>query len=169
MNATEIKSALLRHYRFKRGFVTATEVSYGIRDIADILTYSDKNVSEIEVKCSISDLKQDFKKKVKHEYLIYDNTKLPNFIYFCVPEYLVGKVLPIMALTKYGLLSCNVKDNLVDHPDLFEIQIVKRAKRINKIQHDKMKQLINRRLSSELANIYTKVVCKQQKLFGVLL
>ena len=59
-------------------------------------------IYEVEIKTSTSDLKLDFKKKIKkHNTINHKVGEIPNFFYFLIPEKSFGKVdIPI----DYGIM-----------------------------------------------------------------
>ena len=64
----------------------------------DILAVSEaRYATEVEIKISISDLKADFKKEHNHKSEVIKN------FYYCIPENLLEKALPIIPL-KCGIL-----------------------------------------------------------------
>ncbi|MBQ6286242.1 MAG: hypothetical protein IJK73_01115 [Bacteroidales bacterium] len=79
---------------------------------------------EVEIKISVSDFKNDFKKRKKHEILrtgrcadywgrLHDEPR-PNYFSYCVPEHLVEKVEPLVP--EYaGLIGVSEYGHLVWH------------------------------------------------------
>ncbi|RRD39321.1 DNA repair protein MmcB-related protein [Leptotrichia sp. OH3620_COT-345] len=69
----------------------------------DILAVSEAGyATEVEIKISISDLKADFKKEHNHKSEVIKN------FYYCVPENLLEKALPIIPLTCGILLATEI-------------------------------------------------------------
>ena len=80
---------------------------------------------EVEIKISISDFKNDFKKKDKHEILrtggcrdwwsgSFISQNRPNYFAYCVPEHLIHKIEPL--IPEYaGLFGVSEHGHLVNH------------------------------------------------------
>lgn len=170
MTSTEIKRTLLNYYRFNQGLYVATEVST-IRGIADIVAMS-KNFSkviEVEVKVSISDLKNEAKsKELKHKVLnkMFESNKSerysisPNYFYFAIPEELLDKAVPIIEDLGdfYGIISIgkSYKTKFAKKTYyLNERKIVKRAKNIHKEKASPESiHVFLSRITSELVTFY---------------
>jgi hypothetical protein len=107
LSSKEIKTKLLHFYRFRKRYkFIATEAG---KLESDVLVSDEKEILEIEVKISLADFKNDFKKKKHGIYknpTAYYKSFLPNKFYFCVPQDLVKEVLPFLKGTPYGLLVC---------------------------------------------------------------
>ena len=112
-----IKCAIMSFYRFKKGYLCCSELSYGY-GIADVIAINDKTgeVIEIEIKISKSDLLNEGKhKEAKHKALkeseLYEDnpypTYTPNKFYFAVPTYLVKEAKEYcLGMNKdYGVLE----------------------------------------------------------------
>lgn len=79
---------------------------------------------EVEVKISVSDFNNDFKKSKKHQYLSFGKSKIvPNYFYYAVPE---GMILPSDVPVYAGLIYIKGKN----------MYIVKAAPKINKDKMD---------------------------------
>jgi len=106
----QIKASLLSYYKFKIGAkLVATEVAtnHGTADVL-VLTKSMK-VYEIEIKISISDLKNELKKNDKNtEYRKWKyNYPSPNKYYFCVPSSMLEYTVEFASKlnNKYGVIE----------------------------------------------------------------
>ena len=100
INANSLKLCVMSFYRFKKGFLTCTELQYS-HGIADVIILNDKSgeVIEVETKISKYDLLSEGKnKEEKHKILkeseVYNfDTQnplmVPNKFYFAVPLFLV--------------------------------------------------------------------------------
>jgi len=143
-----MKREVLKYFRFERGMPTGTEVN-----AADVLAISDdlSKSYEIEIKTSLNDLKRDFTKKaIKHAYIENSDNKLnPNFFYFCIPEALLEKALPIVEAhnDRYGIICMKSYGNL---------KFIKHCRRLNKADNTELYKLLVKRISSELVNMYIK-------------
>lgn len=122
LTSNQLKLAVMAFYRFKKGYLTTTELSY-THGIADVIAINDKTgeVIEIEIKISKQDLLKEKEHKAdKHKalkeaeittldvYNKWDNTLIcPNKFYLCVPKYLVEDAIAFCVETNkdYGVLS----------------------------------------------------------------
>jgi len=107
IRAEQIKAAVASYYRYERqcpvvAFETNSQLEGWAGELADVLVL-DKNrqLIEIEVKLSISDLKRDVK-KLKHQAFrntVKSNTmirRMPTHLfYFAVPQEIANKAKPI--------------------------------------------------------------------------
>ena len=158
IKSKQIKHALLRYYRFKRGCVVGTEVwIHG--GIADILAVSDdlKKSYEVEVKISISDLRADFKKhKQKSNY----HKNKANYFYFCFPKNLLEKALPIIEAqnVKYGIITYDDRENLsLNVVPEAKLSVYKRARKLHNNTNDILYKTVVKRVVSELIKMYDKL------------
>ena len=169
MNSNFIKMCLLCYFKYKRGMICATEVSSGGDSISDVTAMiRDKKLSyEIEVKISIDDLRQEFK-KYKHE-VIYKcinnewnhNFKsiypcFSNYFYFCVPENILDNAIEIIKeknIPYYGIMKVNPHTDLIPSS---RIEFVTKSKKING-DNDLLYDNLLLRTSSELVSLYRRV------------
>lgn len=105
MNSLECKVKVLHYFRFKRRYLyIATEAG---KFNSDILISDGEQIIEVEVKISISDLKNEIKKK-KHKIYAsptsYYSKFLPNYFIFAVPESMLEKAKKYIRETD-GLIS----------------------------------------------------------------
>ena len=114
---------------------------------------------EVEVKVSKADLNNDFKKR-KHRIYEQSNSKwTPHQFYFAVPEELVEYAVAKCVGTKYGIMK--ISDN--NAPIEKRCRIIKRAKDLHTKQIDsKVVNTIIRRMSSELANFYQRIINEER-------
>lgn len=145
MTSHDVKSKLLAYWRFKRRYqFIATECgTYN----ADILIANDKEIIEVEVKVSKSDLKNDFKKR-KHK--IYANGKskwIPNKFYFGVPIELEDYAKELCEGTPYGVIR--VQDGKYS-PYRDFCKISKKAKKLTTKLNEELIHKIVLRMGSEL-------------------
>jgi hypothetical protein len=151
----KIRTALLHYFIFKRcQKLTCTELST-YYSIADIISLSRTYITEVEVKISLGDLKNELKKK-KHLIMkeFYRITSLPNKYYFCFPFELLETFLPIIDIMndKYGILLYKESKYLID-----SIIIHKRAKLLHDYNNtDAFKNRVIHRLANDLANQYER-------------
>ena len=76
LNSAQIKLALMKYLRYKRGFTAvASEVSMPHRSISDIMAYDKSKVIEVEIKCSISDMKQELTQILKRHHHHFIKTR----------------------------------------------------------------------------------------------
>jgi hypothetical protein len=86
ITAYELKLALLQYFRFRRGWICVDEYKN-----KDIIADTGREIIEVEVKISKSDLIRERKKRYKHYEFkngdAYNNSykNIPNRFYFCVP------------------------------------------------------------------------------------
>jgi len=163
---------MLGYLRFsRRCFLAGTEVG---GYCADVLGANSKSVTEIEIKTSINDLKNEFKSRTKirkHNY--YKNGKntgkyyiIPNYYYVCVPEKIGNKSLEIVNKLndKYGLIIFKdwidgwngYKNRLFAHIPNRTHSIIKPARKLISAYNDKFERLLRMRMSTELYSIYEK-------------
>lgn len=153
MKSSTMKAEGLAWLRFvKQCTIIATEVG---NFHADLLGACPAYSIEIEVKCTIADLKIDFK-KTKH--ILYQGnvpgTFVPNFFYVMVPVDLEEKALAILEEKgpKYGLLVFEENKYVLDGR---KCRVVKRPKRLHEGKpKDKLFQVLTARMSSELIGLH---------------
>lgn len=154
-----IKTALLAYLRFKNRNYVSTETSVFHGFIADILAYNmdSEYITEIEVKCNFSDLKNEItNKEYKHKH-IYENSKYifkPNKFYFCIPIELKDKALNFIkeVNNNYGLIAFERKKLPKN-----SVHIVKNAKLLHKEKSKDLLKLLMLRTTSDLCNKYEKL------------
>lgn len=148
MDSKEIKTKLLHFFRFRKRYVfIATEAG---RWESDVLVSNESEIIEIEVKISLADFKNDFKKKKHFHYqnpTAYQKGNLPNKFFFCVPESLVEDVLPLIQDGPYGLLSC-IEGKITKRGSF--IKYVKSAKNLREGISKKLLHALQLRMGSEL-------------------
>lgn len=157
MTSKEMKGYLLRYYRFKRNMITGTEVSirFGICDVLT-MTFAQKNSTEIEIKTSLADLKNDFKnKKPKHMPKNREMLGRPNYFYFAFPVDM--KVPNDIIPEEYGIIRI---DPCINEHIIFE----RNAKRLNNNHNSSLFDSLVHRISSELVTWYDKVVLGSQEI-----
>jgi len=162
LNSKLIKTELMKHYRFELSYpYVATEcIKY-----SDVNACNDKVLVEIEVKCSLQDLKAEFKtagnKHNKH-FVVYCNPSvrpyaiIPNYYYIAVPEELKQHAVEIVKEInpRYGVLVCK-KDRV--SPSGYKIACAKRATKLHsKTPDNRTKSIIAKRITSELITLRQK-------------
>lgn len=152
VNAHIIKTCLMKHYRFKRGYLCVDEVGH---EPADVLVDTGTKIIEIEVKISKSDLWKGEARKKKHKYS--DEKRGCNHFLLCVPTELVDEGHKWIKETneKYGLIE--FKSHLLEKGYYHwykYLNFIKRAKNLNKDYNKNFKNKINMRLCSALINMY---------------
>lgn len=148
LSSKEIKTKLLHFYRFKKRYkFIATEAG---KWSADVLVSNEQEILEIEVKISLVDLKNDFKKrkhKIYKEPSAYFKTFLPNKFYFCVPQELVEEALLLIKGKPYGLLVCSEEE--ISIKGVF-IKCIKNADNLRSGISKKLLHALILRMGSEL-------------------
>jgi hypothetical protein len=163
VNSVTVKTAALCYWRFaKRYMYIATEVgAYN----ADLMACNGKDLVEVEVKVSRSDLARDFD---KHKHLLYarpaeptgsaaatarSRAWVPNRFYFAVPELLEAYALEKISASnqKYGLLV--VGDGRVDQ----SVRVSKTAGKLHSepVQDESLRKIMLR-TTSDLAHFYLR-------------
>ena len=121
MRAEQIKAAVASYWRYQRQCpVIAFEVNSQLEgwagEPADVLVLNqDRQLLEIEVKVSITDLKRDVKKdkhlrfRNRHNGITTDRRMMTYLFYFAVPQEIANKVKPVVdELFPYaGIIACN--------------------------------------------------------------
>lgn len=138
----------MHYFRFKRRYqFIATEVG---RFNSDILISNGEKILEIEVKISISDLKNEIKKKKHAIYASptpYYKKFIPNYFLFAVPESLIDKSLTLIKEND-GLISVFEKPIVSKH-DLY-CKIIKKPKLITSKFSETLQKDLILRMGSEL-------------------
>jgi len=125
ITSTHIKIAVMSYFRFKRQWLCASECLN-----SDVIAITNKDVIEVEIKISKSDLWHGEAKKGIHCHLKnpdhYYRWMLPTKYYICVPEYLIEEAKKWVEVTntKYGILEYR-------HDKYNKIFTLKTAKRIH--------------------------------------
>ena len=152
-----MKALLLKYWRFERAYYNcAVEVPF-YSGIADIVVDNGKEVVEIEVKISISDLKADFKKKKFRYFRFQDNRRYIYFIcnrfYYAVSEELCQVATKIISDmdNNFGIIS--VSKRAIGNKG---IKIIKVARKINDILPGRIREKIMQRTSSDLVKVKMK-------------
>jgi predicted RNase H-related nuclease YkuK (DUF458 family) len=141
----KIKAALLDFYIFQRSSTIACTELWDGFSIADFIAIVNDKIIEVEIKISVSDLKNELKKgrekydwTIENDSYVKTNNKLitkhsiiesniyytPNKFYFCVPEYMLQETIEFVNKlnTKYGVIVFNDKAKIKD-----SLKIVKKA------------------------------------------
>lgn len=111
MTAIELKEAALYFLRFERK-LTHIATEFG-QYSADVVGASSTRLVELETKVTLSDLKNDFNKRHKHESYAnpnrydYIREDLPNYFYFMVPNDLGEEANNLCGLknVNYGVIT----------------------------------------------------------------
>lgn len=145
------------HYlRFKRDYsLIATEVGKKKKNFADVLATNFKEIVEIEVKISSSDLNNDFKKEKHARYANPRTQYTPNKFYFAVPEHLKDKALDLTKGTSYGVMIVSEKP-LKGFTKESYISIAKNAIKLKDRYCRKLEKEILMRSTSELIRLRIK-------------
>jgi len=160
LDSTRLKAAVMSYFRFERGGVAATEVTYSeVGGMADVLVDTEDEIIEIETKIDKVDLEVHELSKPKHEVMRYravgNEDKIPNRYYICVPQNLHHAAVQFIedVNSDYGLI---LFDTRVKRIDSRTVKIVKPAKKLHEQYNPQMKKAIILRLCSEIANMYEK-------------
>lgn len=174
ITSSDLKLALLQYFRFKRGWVCVDEFRG-----ADIIVDTGKEIIEVEVKMTRSDLiSGERRKKSKHwaykmGYSYMRNR--PNKFIFCVPSRLVKIALSWSKELnpKYGVMSFDV--NLFNKwneigvfgkrgTQHFDCLVYRRsAKPLHDGYDNKLRYAIAKRASSKLTGLLEKRFMEQSK------
>jgi hypothetical protein len=156
MNSSYIKACLTCWLRFSKQIsIFATEVG---KYNADLLFVDKGLLTEIEIKTSVSDFKEDFKKKKHIEYKHPANIWAPANFYFAVTPDIAKRVSAELAGTKYGLLVIYpaMKDGIFLDWNK-RVAIAKKATILHNRQvMPAIKATIVHRLASEVCNFWIK-------------
>lgn len=155
MISSTVKNALLKYYRFDRGFPYVATECWD----EDVVVSDGKRLICIEVKISWSDYRAEFK-KAKHSKNAchwYMGTKPkknnPNCVYFAAPSTLAVKIADDIDQTApiYGVLSVD---------DYGHVSVLRRAKEIHSgtVSGPTLIDMV-KRLTSELITIRSKLGC----------
>lgn len=116
MDSFFIKFCLISYFKFRRNWLACDEIFTMGHEIADILVNTGKEIREIEIKVSKSDLWNGEKRKNKHkpEYINSQSSGRANKFYICVPEELKEEAIKwVDSIDKrYGILICANKEYL---------------------------------------------------------
>lgn len=167
MLSDKIKTSLLRYWR-SRNYAASVEVHSSYGDIEDVVAFKDNHVVVVEVKISISDLKQDSKKR-KHKKLARKNHRyMANHYYFCVPEELQDEALEEISKSypEFGLMIYKEDEAIIETVYYGRkktkpykqmggkpISVVKKAKRVTKNRDSYFKKAIINSLANKLARL----------------
>lgn len=138
---------------------------------ADVLGVSMQSCTEVEIKKTLSDLKADFRNKRAKHYVYETGTgssqwkrsKVPNYMYFMVPEALKDKALEVLESQnpKYGLLWVPAhvygdrETTSLGYSAGKNVQVARRALRLHgDPPSNDLVWTVIKRLSSELVGLY---------------
>ena len=149
----EIKSTLLSYYKFfMHALLVGTEIETN-KGIADIIVLCRKSsyIYEIEIKISVSDLKNELKKdkhKFPYKTKMFDSG--PNKYYFCVPTNILEETIQLAneLNPKYGVLEYKPSLHYKDR-----INIIKQASLLHKDVYN-YKDRIMQRINNDLCRRY---------------
>lgn len=165
----DLKLALLQYYRFKRQYICVDEF-----EGADVIIDTGKEVIEVEVKMTKSDLIHGEAKKEarRSKHWWYKNVNAggntPNKFMLCIPEFLVDVTKQWVNKTNigYGIIACNteriakIQEDHYGHWWWDQIRIAKSAKTLNSSYDDRLRWRIAKRAASSLINL----MCKQERI-----
>lgn len=155
VHSGNIRAVLMYYYRFKRQFITCSEVKTDFNELSDVLVLSKKHILEIEIKTSKQDLFSGEARKQKHSRP--NEKRLVNKFYICVPSELIEDAKTWIALTnpRYGLIEFRTqlaKKDFVQYENF--IRIIFDAKILQPNYCEVLKQKMLKRLSSALTSEY---------------
>jgi hypothetical protein len=155
-----IKTALLHLYRFKKGFLAATEFRYEL-GIADVITLSkDNEIIEIEVKISKSDLLAEMKHKETKHARISEHSLIkwtPNRYFLCVPTPLVKDAIEFCETVnpKYGVIEFDDSKGLVRHPEDL-LSVARKSQKLHSEDRSVwFREFVTKRMNNDLVKMYT--------------
>lgn len=160
VTAIDLKLAVLEYYRFRRQYICVDEC-HG----ADVIADNGKEIIEIEVKITKSDLINGERKKLyKHKRYKQGRGKwgcFPNKFLFCVPEKLVDDALCLAheINEKYGVIAFDADRFVKRIEDGFlsehgaHLRIVKSARRLHENYSQGTQREIARRASASLITV----------------
>ena len=151
MTAIELKEAALYFLRFERG-LTHICTEFG-QYSADVAGASDTRFVEIETKISLSDLRNDFKKRKHQIYLLSDmvhghrESDFPNYFYFMVPKELTDEAIKLCEEKNksYGVITYAAESE-------YWVNRFKVSRRGKKIHTRKPSEKVLSRMASRMAN-----------------
>jgi len=152
-----MKALLLKYWRFERFYYNCAIEVPSNSGQSDIVVDNGKEVVEIEVKTSLSDLKADFKKKKFRYFRFQDNRRYIYFVcnrfYYAIPKKLcqdASKIISDMD-NNFGIIS--VSKRIIGNKG---IEIIKVAKKINDILLENIRRKIMQRTSSDMVQTKMK-------------
>jgi hypothetical protein len=158
ITAFDLKLALMQYFRFRRQWLCVDEFRG-----ADIIVDTKKEIIEVEVKISKSDLIHGEKAKIR-KHLAYKQSRSfgmnrPNKFMFCVPETLVPVALTWSAQINpaYGVIGFDVRRFAVAVFSNFGIwhcnyiRIAKSAKQLHDSYKSEFRWAVCKRLSAKVA------------------
>lgn len=162
--AFDLKLALLQYFRFKRQWICVDEFQG-----ADIIVDTGKEIIEVEVKVTKSDLINGERRKArKHQLYKHGHSYQfchPNKFMFCVPEILIDVALGWAKEINenYGVIGFNTK-TFEDTINRFftskawgwhcqYLRIAKSAKTLHTNYNEKLRWAIARRTSAKIASL----------------
>ena len=161
--ANVIKTALLCHYRYQKGALCCTELSYDL-GIADVLVLTkNKELIEIEVKISKSDLWHEVESKaLKHNVLKEGSLTsamnlMPNRFYFCVPRELAEEADKLCdeLNPKFGVMIFNPCKTSQGYRPEDSFSVYRKSKKLHsKCCDEKATGFIARRLCNDMCKFY---------------
>lgn len=165
----QLKLALLEYFRFKRQSVVVDECCNN-----DIVADTGKEIIEVEVKISKSDLiygEKTRSKQIKHKQ--YGNNMIyltPNKYYFCVPSFMkkatieyaceLNKDYGVIVFDEQSFFNRKSRKNLAYHMDY--IRVVKNAHNLHNNYHKLYQKEIAKRASCKLITLLQKEVKRNE-------
>jgi hypothetical protein len=142
---------VLHYFRFRRRFPYAATEAGAFN--SDVLVFNGTYAIEIEVKTSLSDLKNEWYKP-KHRFYFYPETRLhreytPNKFYIAVPKELVKAAIVFTSKLPYGVIEVDDRPLSNRRKECF-CKITKKASPIHLQNPSKIKHSILLRMGSEL-------------------
>lgn len=157
VTANMLKAAVISHFRFKRQCVAVDEVGCSMGN-CDVLADNGKQIVEIEIKITKSDLINGEKKKGRHPLgLPTQYTMTPNKFYICVPSELEEAALNWIEEIhpSYGLITFDQR-----HTNIFKelphvlwgkyLHFARPAKKLHKIYRENIFRKISMRASASI-------------------
>ncbi len=167
MDSFFIKYCLICYFKFRRNWIACDEITTLGFEIADILVDTGKEIREIEIKISKSDLWNGEKRKNKHKpaYINSQSLSRANKFYICVPEELKEEAIKwVDSIDKrYGILICGNEEQLKHcwYPDL--ITTYKQAKILHSNYSSHWRNKFFRRFYNISYNYYANLLANRVK------
>lgn len=164
ITALKIKHALMSYFRFRRQWLCASECL-----CADVLAITDKDIIEVEIKISKSDLWHGEAKKNKHNYYKNENPSWfdryhANKFYVCVPKNLLEEAKKWVEATnkKYGVIEYD--DDVATANSIF---IAKSAATLHETKKENLERSIMMRVCTENIGLIQKLFTRKTQKINI--
>lgn len=140
--ARVLKAVAMQWLRYERGHMVVTMERVpcprwcGIPDVIGVNLR--REVTEIEIKCTVADFKNNEKKRCRQQRIEH-YTRDPHLYYFLVPRDIVEKVKPLLVMKGAGLMTITEKKS--GYTKLPMVEVVVNAQRNPSAQPLSVKEL----------------------------